>query len=363
MKYFAILMTALIFAGCSMHSEPQAELDECSRLAEDVSIPEYHFMGVTFEKLDAKKAVEACTKRLNADPLDPHAQFLLARALTKNKEYIKAFDLLKKSCSEGDQAGCSVMGGYYFYGFPPVKFDRDKALSIHEKACEKGGLAGCFNVSEQYVFDADRIEDKARGEKLMFETCKNGLFPACQRYAEAVFLEKIPLDEKKYIYAASQACEAGVGCFLFWDIFEKRKDEKSLKTQFQVTKTSCENGFLKACNVLGYFYFVGSGTEKNIEQSLKAKEQACTGGILKSCNDTGQILLNLNRDTDRAVGLIDGACRSGYDWACYDLGKIYLMRPDLAKMADASKEIFAFGCKKYNHRMSCNMVEKLNKKQ
>lgn len=363
MKYFLILMTIFAYFGCSMPIKSKAQLDECSRLAENVPMPDYNFTGVEFENLNAEKAIAACSKTFNADPSDPHTQFLLARALTKKKEYKKAFNLLEQSCDAGDDAGCTLIGGYYSLGFPPVNLDRDKALSIFEKACAHKNPVACLNAAEAYVFNVDRIKDKVRGEKLMYETCQNKYYPACQRYSEAVVLEKIPLDEKKYQFAASQACESGMDCFLFWEIFEKRKDVQSNKIQFEVTKKSCENGFMKACDKTGYFYFVGLGVDKDIEKSLKMKEKACEGGILSSCDHAGQLLLNLNRETDRAIGLIDGACRSGDERACYHLGRIYYSRPKLAKTDDAAKEIFAFACKKYKHGMSCDALKALEEKK
>lgn len=324
---------SVLMFGCSQaHDDKEAQkpaLDPCVKEAGELPRPEYGFKGVRFEEIYGQKAVDACSKRLGEHPDDAYAKTLLARALTKQKEYDEAFVLLESSCAMGDDAGCTLLGSYYLYGFKKRIFDRKRAAELYKEACSNGYPLACLNQGKMYLTGEGIEKDPLRGAEMIYKECEGGFVEACHHYANSAHFKMLPINEDKYLFASQKVCEAGVDCTEYWDLIEKKKDDVSTAL---VTEKACKNGLAEACEKLATYYYQGRGVKADMAKSLALYKQACSAGRQRfACWYAGSILYNEGKDKKEAANLISQACHAGENqFACRDLDAIYQAEPSLA---------------------------------
>ncbi|PNX51350.1 MAG: hypothetical protein BV458_11650 [Thermoplasmata archaeon M9B2D] len=363
MQNVFILLLIVLLSGCAFKTQKELVLDECTRSAGVLPQPEHHFPGVSTNNLNPEVAIPACRERVAADVNDTHATFLLARSLTKNAQYDEAFGLMvEQICREGNDAECTLLAGYYFYGFTPVRSDRKKAVRMYEKACTNGYPVACLNLGKSYIAGTGVAQDPQRGAKLVFNECQNGLGIACHHFVNSMYFGKIPFNQEQFDFAAKKACESGLDCTDFWKKYDKEKDEDLLQENFDVTTTSCDNGLAKACERLGTYHLNGIGVSKDLAKSQTLYEKACANGDVRfGCWYAGRMMLNNGEDEDKAHKLINRACYEGENtFACYDLAMIYLNKPNLTDAElKTAKEYLTYACRRGNVR-SCAVLESIN---
>jgi hypothetical protein len=323
-------------------------------------MPEYGFHGVPYEKLDARKAVDACRKRVKAHPEDAFGKFLLARALTKQKKHAEAFKLLQASCKMGDDAGCTLLGSYYFNGDKPATLDRKRAGELYKKACAHGYSPACMNLGVSYIFGSDASKDPAKGETMIFRECERGLVQACARYVNFVFFKMMPATEDRYLYAAKKTCESGLECSKYWRMMELKSDRASEYVNASVTETACKNGMAEACERLGDYYHRGRGVPLSFKKALSLYRQTCDGGRKRTaCWKAGMIVFKMGGDRKEALNLISTSCHKyKNDVACVNLAKIYLVEPSVAPDENAAEKLLKQACKRGNAE-GCDLLEQV----
>lgn len=362
MQYIFIVMAFILFAGCAKQPEvkPLSELDACTREAGLMPRPKYGFRSVTFEKLDADKAEALCRKRVKAHPDDTYAKFLLARALTKAGKRDEAYLLLRMSCEKGDDAGCTLLGSYYYNGFTPAVFDPGCASALYERACNHGYGNACLNLGKQYLLGKGVPQDPEKSEEMIYRECKNGYAEACHQYVNSVHFKKLPTTDAKYLFAAKITCESGLDCSYYEDELDKRKDGDAVIEKAAIFETACNNGSARACEDLGTYYFEGKGVPKSEEKALMLFKQACGMGQIRfACWYQGVMMFNTGGDREESLSLISKACHEGENmFACFGLASIYLDHPSLSSDDHAAHDLLQHVCKKGNVR-SCELLEQL----
>jgi TPR repeat protein len=366
MHYILIAMAFLLFAGCAKQPEikPLSELDACTREAGVMPRPEYGFNGVPFEKLDAMRVETACRARLKAHPDDAYAASLLARALTKAGKNDDAFVLLKNACATGDDAGCTLLGSYYYNGIAPAVFDRSRAAELYERACGHGYGNACLNLGKLYLLGHGVPKAPERAEAMIYRECEKGYFKACLHYVNAVHFKKLPSTEEHYRFAARRACEGGLDCSYYKDLAEKKEKGSGDAEIASVIATACKNGSAEACETLGEFYLKGQGVPQDEAGALEHFEQACAAGRTRfACWHAGVMKYNAGEDQKEAVSLMSRACREGENmFACFDLALIYLNRPALAPDKEAANALLRQTCERGNAQ-SCDLLEHLEARE
>lgn len=362
MKYIFMLIIIFVLSGCTVKSQKDLILDQCTRSAGVLPQPAYNFQGVSTKNLNPKIAIPACRESVIADVNNTHATFLLARSLTKNAQYDEAFWLvIEQLCREGHDSECTLLAGYYFNGFPPLRTDRKKAVKLYEKACSNSYPVACLNLGKAYLVGTGVVKDTQLGAKLIYGECKNGLGVACYHFANSMYFGKIPFDQEQFDFAAKKACGSGFHCRDFWKKYEDTKEKNLLKENFDVTSLSCENGLMDACERLGTYYLNGIGTVKDTLKSEELYKKACTNGKVRfGCWYAGTMMLNNGENESEARQLIKKACYEGENtFACYDLGRMYLNKPDFTDSdLEMATEYLRYACKRGNIR-SCTVLESI----
>jgi TPR repeat protein len=369
MRYIFIAIAFMLLTGCTKHSgvkptqskleTPAAKPDACTRAAGLLPMPEYGFRGVPYEQLNARKAVDVCSKRVKAHPEDAFGKFLLARGLTKQKRHAEAFRLLESSCKMGDDAGCTLLGSYYFNGDKPAGFDRKRAGELYKEACSHGYSPACMNLGVSHLFGSEASKDPAKGEAMIFRECERGFVQACQRYVNFVFFKMMPATNDRYLYAARKTCESGLECGKYWRMMEQKGDKAADYANASVTETACKNGMAEACERLGDYYHRGTGVKLSYKKALSLYRQTCDGGRKRTaCWKAGMIVFKMGGDRKEALNLISTSCgQYKNDVACVNLAKIYLIEPSAAPDAHAAITLLKQACERGNTE-GCALLKK-----
>ncbi len=93
--------------------------------------------GVSFEMIEAEKAIEACKKALETSPDSPRYQFQLGRAYDAGKQFYLAIRWYKKSVAQNYAPAQFHLGVMYKEGVGVVQSD-ETALKWYQKAAEQG---------------------------------------------------------------------------------------------------------------------------------------------------------------------------------------------------------------------------------
>ncbi|MFC3075903.1 caspase family protein [Shinella pollutisoli] len=109
---------------------------DCYLLAgEPQSLP--GFMGVTFLKIDAKRALTACAQAVNENPSDGMLVNLLGRAHDADRNYVEARRNYEKAIELGNMYALTNLAWFSVYGTDGA-VDVPKGLSMFEKAATAG---------------------------------------------------------------------------------------------------------------------------------------------------------------------------------------------------------------------------------
>jgi len=226
--------------------------DDCLYMTEPVTLA-HNVNAVLFQNLDANKSIISCKKSLEKNPDDPHTLFLLARAYTKDRKYKKGFKHAVASCTLGDTAGCTLLGGYYYQGFYQPQ-DIKRSYLLYLSSCVRGDPIACTNLAQ--MKENNNPYSKAfltSASDLLLEVCIRGNYPhGCEVYGNHIYFKKIAYDQDRYEYSNYKACISGIdaSCTLLSGLYKEyrvpRKDEK-IDYALQL---SCQNGNDNACKKL-----------------------------------------------------------------------------------------------------------------
>lgn len=250
MKNILIFTIILSISYANVSYDEQIKvIDDCLYLTESVSLSP-NVKAILFEDIDAKKSIQACKKSLSKNPNDPHILFLLARAYTKDSAYKKGFEMAVNSCSQGDTAGCTLLGGYYYQGLYKAQ-NTKKAFLLYLSSCIKNDPVACTNLAQMKENnDTYTKASTTLASDLLLEVCVGGNYPhGCEVYGNYIYFKKIPYSQDRYEYSNYKACISGIegACSLLRGLYREYKvPQKEEKIDYAL-KLSCQNGNLKAC--------------------------------------------------------------------------------------------------------------------
>lgn len=162
-----MLFSTLLYAQNEYVSQIKV-IDRCTHLTEVVTVDSLGIKGVLYENFEAVKSIRACEQSIKEHPHDPHVQFLLARAYTKERRYEEGFKLVKKSCRSGDLGGCTLLAGYYDHGLYSAKHDAKKAYLLYLWTCSKGDPQGCTNLAMLLENKRKYVSKNSKSKKIIY---------------------------------------------------------------------------------------------------------------------------------------------------------------------------------------------------
>ena len=94
--------------------------------------------------------------------------------------------------------------------------------------------------------------------------------------------------------------------------------------EIKLMTRSCERGYLKDCNTIGFIYSIYS-KDKDLSKAIEPYTKACNGGIMDSCMYLGGLygfgVEGVQQDISKADRLMRKACNGGVKYACETLEK------------------------------------------
>ncbi|WEZ85651.1 caspase family protein (plasmid) [Rhizobium sp. 32-5/1] len=114
-------------------------ITECDRLAVDAR----NFIGmkgISFEDIDAIKAVPACLEAVATEPASARLTHNLARSLEKAERLSEALEQYQAAADKGHPAAINALGIMYLAGCGMAKPDVGKALQLISRARDLGDL-------------------------------------------------------------------------------------------------------------------------------------------------------------------------------------------------------------------------------
>ena len=127
------------------------------------------------------------------------------------KDVDRGFELLKKSCDDGNRRSCHRLGTIYAEGRkadPLVKKNISLAARVCDKACGLGEVSSCDALARALIGGVGVPKDAARGSAIAMEACDDGSPMACATYglalADGAGVTKNEATAKEYL---TSACE------------------------------------------------------------------------------------------------------------------------------------------------------------
>ncbi|RLA77328.1 MAG: hypothetical protein DRG30_00500 [Epsilonproteobacteria bacterium] len=330
-KILCFLLLTVILSAQNHYIEQIKVVDACLHLAEPTTIDALGVKGNGLKsKRDIDNAIEACTKSMAENSDDAHVQFLLGRAYTKSGEYPKGLMLARKSCQNGDSAGCTLLAIYYDKGFA-VKRSSAKKYLLLSWACSHGDPLGCFNLAVTNIRRDPYAPRKSKQTGAgFFDICVGGMYDrACIRYANNMYFKKFPYDEERFEYASYKACLLGdeVACYDLEKVLKQKEDTHIQKKIYYALEISCRKKNAKACERLGIMHQNEATRSANLEWH-KRNEKACIQGNMSrqhACYNAGGYYFQNSRDIAKAIAYWEKSCHDReHATSCFFLGKFYL---------------------------------------
>ncbi len=246
----AYFLPIIVYSGGEYEKQIK-RVDECTLLAENLTIDSMGIPGVRPDEIQTDKAKEACLKSQKVYPNDPHILYLLARIFISDNNHTEAFKLAKESCEKGDSGGCTLLGFCYDQGIFVKKHDTKKAYALWVDACNQGNPQACNNVADVIGRGLSYIpKDTKKIKKYFLQACKSGMYPySCLIYTNQVYFGRLLSDAGSYEYALMQSCAAGFddGCYLLENYLVGKDDPDKHHKIMESLKKSCKRNNLRAC--------------------------------------------------------------------------------------------------------------------
>ena len=230
--------------------------------------------GIDLVEKDYQKSIYWLKKSLehNEDKLSLAALgYYYKNGLGVEQDYVKAFELLRKSAEKGYDIAQFELGSMYAYGLG-VESNDVKAVEWYRKSAEQGNANAQLSLGFMYT--------KGRGVKQDYEQ------------ANQWFKKSADQNNAQAQYNLGVSYDHGSGV------------EQNYKIAFQWYKKAAEQEYADAQHNIGVMYEYGKGVEKNL---TKAKEyyqkaynyyqKACINGVgaEKSCERLKELSNSIKR--------------------------------------------------------------------
>jgi len=227
---------------------------------------------------------------------------LLKKALTiKSKKAVTyglaAAVVFKKGCKEGKIECCDKYAQNYLLDFLASKNIQEN-LRVLEKGCKKGSAYSCYTLSSLYSQDT-KIKNQVIHKNI-----------------------------SKAIEFAKKGCQKGleISCNLYNTLaFLYHKDIKYLKN---IEKLCYEKNFFLSCINAARFYANGINTKRDYDKALKLLQYACKKKNGRACFEASLILYKKyegkkvpKKVEEEVAKLLQNACQNGHKESCKILAK------------------------------------------
>ncbi|ACA16115.1 peptidase C14 caspase catalytic subunit p20 [Methylobacterium sp. 4-46] len=106
--------------------------------------------GVPLDKIDARRAVEACRAATRAAPDNPRYAVQLGRALHADKQYGDAAAWYRRAADQGSAQALNNLATLTLEGLGGLERSPDEALRLFHRAAERGSVAAMRNLGNLY---------------------------------------------------------------------------------------------------------------------------------------------------------------------------------------------------------------------
>lgn len=229
-------------AGAPVEARLSAEAREAIRLCDELAAYPADrnrpagIVGVSFDDLNADRAVPACRSAAAVQPDSPRLQFQLGRSLDKLKRYDEAFYWYEKALAANYAPAQSNIGYMYQYGLGVTK-DPIEAIKHYRSAAERGYAPAQFNLAEIYAEGEGVPRDDAEAFRL-------------------------------YGLAAAQG-DADGQRKLGWMYDHGLGTAEDDAAAVRLYRQAADQGDASAQRLLGWMYANGRGVERNDGEALK----------------------------------------------------------------------------------------------
>lgn len=277
--------------------------------------------------------------------------------------------LLEESCKSGESLSCDILGvlvskGWMFHQ------DEEQSIKFFEKSCQNKDSIGCMLLAKNYQDG----KNKKEGEKL-FKEAQYGfgsLEGVLASYASSLYqainptqnnitnaLKSIPLysfitDDPNKIEIIKTSCKNGsvIDCNILGAYYLVSKEKESKKEGFELVERNCKNGDNFGCTILGLNYQFGLYSSVDLKKAKSLFEKTQKNGSVESVANTGLrfafYALKAMHDDQDIGGLMQLSCQNGLQAEC-DAQKFY----DVFKLYKRSQSLFDKSCE-MGKKEACN---------
>lgn len=228
----------------------------------------------------------------------------------KNNLNDKDLKNLIKSCDEGDDKACYLLGEIY-ENAKGVKPDFKKAISFYEKSSKLGNANAYFDLGIIYGYGINVKPDFKKAIKFYEKACELGNANA--------------------YYHLAVMYEYGKG----FKIGDRKAFILSIKKANELYEKACELGNASACLSLGNIYKYGIEVKLDYIMAIKLYEKACELGNARACAFAAvEYALGyggINKDLKKSLEFYKKSCDLGYTLACHEYNNVKDIIKDLDK--------------------------------
>lgn len=318
--------------------------------------------------LDPAKAVDMARRTCNQG--DAYGCAIMGEATSVggvvSKDVARAAVFYRRACDAGELAACGLLGALYAQG-EGVMQHLETAQALLQQACTSHDPVGCFNLGRLQLARAVETQNAGANEsalKLIEQSCRGGLAPACVSLGEAYTEGRIvPRDIPRaaewyalafYHGAASAALQAlgvearshlknrctqgdAIACVVASSLFafaapivapgQASTKEAALEESAELAERGCTLGQPRACAFWSAHYAGAGALPKDLTKAKKLATASCRDGAAEGCETLAALVDGraLGKPPDYAASFshIRRACRLGLVNACTRLGMLY----------------------------------------
>jgi TPR repeat protein len=160
-------------ASSSPPDETPGPMQACDRLAAHPDDPDKSGDGISFDLIQADKAIQACRLAVRAFPDIPRLSFQLGRALYKKQRSQKAFQAYLTAANAGYPMACSMVGAMYADGVG-VRKNETEAIKWLKEAASDANSDALFSLGVMYWRGKGVKRDQAAAIKLFRAAAEKG---------------------------------------------------------------------------------------------------------------------------------------------------------------------------------------------
>lgn len=321
MRHLALLLVLLLALAC------QPEAPKAEPVA-PVTVPgpegETPLGTVTTPASALEEACAPCQK--TCEPAVAQACMKLGDKLRVELDNAGAARAYEWACNNKHAWACSTLALHVQDG-RGAPYDPEVALSLHEKACDMGAGIGCYNAANMVALGLGVDIQEDRSQKLL---------------------------ERAHT-AYTRQCDAGelVWCMNLGLMYELGQglDAPNRETAASLYRKACDGGILDACVNQSLLILEDPPNPRAATLALERLDKDCAAQNPLSCSTLGQLYIKemhgIERDTERAIPLLEKACEGGISQGCAVLGGVFMLgegvEKDAARALDFEKRACQLG--------------------